>query len=270
MRFAIVYGKDDPAGKNIVQNLKSDFFLPQTPIIETKKHPIYLGEKDLEKFPELKSIDFIIFASTHKSEKGEPSLSLHAPGNWRSADFGGSSGKISNTSAFVLKYLFQQLNKNAETLKDKYNITLECTHHGPSINIPCCFIEIGSTEKQYQDRQAGEIIAKTIISLQNFKPDKKWVPAIGVGGPHYCPNFNKIQLNSKYAISHILPSYVLPITNSMISEAEKKTQEQVKIVLLDWKGCGNSEQRNKLKELLDDLNFKSKRVKGYENNQRKV
>ena len=56
----------------------------------------------------------------------------------------------------------------------------------------------------------------------------------------------------------------------MISEAEKKTQEQVKIVLLDWKGCGNSEQRNKLKELLDDLNFKSKRVKGYENNQRKV
>jgi len=255
MNFTIIYGKDDPAGNNIIQQIKQISFTPQIPIIQTKKHPIYLTEKDL---PKLKT-DFIIFASTHKSETNKPSLSLHPPGNFRNADFGGKPGKISNTSAQLLKYLFQQLNKNSQHLKDKYEITLECTHHGPSINTPCAFIEIGSTEKQYQDKQAGKTIAKTILSLQNFKP-KSQIPAIGIGGPHYCPNFNKIQLNSKYAISHIIPSYQFPITKSMLQQAEQQTKEQVKEIILDWKGCGNSEQRNQIVNLLNKLNLKYKRT----------
>jgi len=261
MRFAIIYGKDDPAGNNIIQQLKSISFAPQIPIIKTKKHPIYLEQSDINKLPELKNIDFIIFASTHKSEKNELSLSIHAPGNFRGADFGGKPGKISNTSAFILKYLFQQLNKNSKQIKEQYNITLECTHHGPSIDLPCAFIEIGSTEKQYQDKEAGTIIARTILSLQDYKPNENWIPTIGIGGPHYCPNFNKIQLNSKYAISHIIPQYSLPLTQSMLEQTEQKTKEQIKEIIIDWKGCGNSEQRNKIGELLTQLNLKYKRTK---------
>jgi len=262
MRFAIIYSKQNIAGVNIVQEFKNISFTPQIPIIEIKNKQVIFTEDISEKnYPELRNIDFLVVASTHKSEKAQPSLSLHAPGNWRGADLGGQAGKICSTSAQVLKYLFQQLNKNAEELKEKYQITLECTHHGPLTKIPCCFIEIGSTEKQWKDKQAGKIIAKTILSLQNYKPNKDWVPAIGIGGPHYCPNFNKIQLNSNYAIGHIIPSYVLPLTESMLSKAEQKTTEQVKEVLIDWKGCGKSEDRKKALDIIKESGLKIKRTK---------
>ena len=260
MRFAIAYGKQDPAGTNIVQQLKKISFTPQIPIIQLKKHPIYSDNINLKKYSELKNIDFLIFASTHKSEKNQPSLSVHAPGNWRDAKLGGKPGKICNTSAQVLKYLFQQLNKNAQEVKEKYEVTLECTHHGPLITLPCCFIEIGCNEEQWKDKQAGEIIAKTILSLQNFKPNKNYIPAIGIGGPHYTPNFNKIQFNSNYAISHIIPQYVFPLTENMLKEAEQKTIEQIKQILIDWKGCGNSEERQKVIEIIEQSGINIKRT----------
>jgi D-aminoacyl-tRNA deacylase len=259
MRFAIAYGKDDPAGNNIVEQINKTGFLPQIPIIKLKKHPIY--SENIDKLPEFKNIDFIIFASTHRSEKGTLSLSLHAPGNWRNADFGGQPGKICNTSADILKYLFQNLNKIAENNKLKdYQITLECTHHGPLIQVPCCFIEIGSNEEQWKDKQAGKIIARTILSLQNYKPNKDYISCIGIGGPHYCPSFNKIQLNSNYAVSHIIPQYNLPLTEDMLKQAEQKTTEQIKEVLIDWKGCGKSEQRQEIIKIIEKAGLKYKRA----------
>ncbi|MEK6936098.1 MAG: D-aminoacyl-tRNA deacylase [Nanoarchaeota archaeon] len=267
MRFAIVYSKKDIAGINIVEQFRKIAFAPDMPIIELKKDTIFAEDISKEKYPSLQSIDFIIFATKHKSEKGNPSLSLHAPGNWRQADFGGQAGKVCNTSAFVLKYLFQNLNKIANENKEiieKYQITLECTHHGPLIDLPCCFIELGSSEKQWRNENAAKIIAKTILSLKDYKSDKSWIPAIGIGGKHYCPNFNKIQLNSNYAISHIIPGYCLPLSKSLLSQAEHKTIEHVQEVLVDWKGCGNSEQRQKIGEVIEKSGLKFKRTEKIE------
>jgi len=263
MRFAIAYGKDDPAGNNIVEQINKIGFAPQMPIVKLKKHPIY--SEGIDKLPEFRNIDFIIFASTHRSEKNLASLSVHAPGNWRGAELGGKQGQICSTSAQVLKYLFQQLNKNASGLKD-YEITLECTHHGPLITLPCCFIEIGCNEEQWRDKKAGEIIAKTILSLQDYKENKGLLSCVGVGGPHYCPGFNKIQLNSKYAVGHIIPSYVLPLTENMLKQAEQKTIEQVKEVLVDWKGCGKSEERKKVIEMIEKSGLKYERTSNINKN----
>lgn len=260
MRFAILYGKDNIAGKNIVEQFKKIGYAPDIPIIELKKDSIYSDDISQDKYPELRNIDFIVFASTHKSLKGAPSLCLHAPGNFRGADLGGKPGKICKTSAYVLKYLFQELNKNAEIIKDKYNVTLEVTHHGPFIDIPCCFIELGSSIEQWNDLIAAKIIAKTILTLQDFKKENySWISAIGIGGPHYAPNFNKIQLNSNYAISHIIPDYAAPINESMIKEAEEKTIEQIQEVIIDWKAF-KSEDRQKLLDILKNLGLKYKRT----------
>jgi D-aminoacyl-tRNA deacylase len=259
MRFAIAYSKKDIAGINIIQQFKELAFAPEIPIIELKKESIY--SEDIDKLPELRNIDFLIFATKHRSVKGEKSLSIHAPGNWRNADYGGKPGKICNTSAQVIKYLFQNLNKLAEdeTLKD-YKITLECTHHGPLIKKPCCFIELGSSEAQWEEKAPAKVLAKTIISLQNFKLNSKYIPVIGIGGPHYCPSFNKIQLNSDYAISHIIPEYALPMIKTMLKEAEEKTTEQIKTVILDWKGCGKSEQRQEIISLIEQAGLRYKRT----------
>lgn len=265
MRFAIIYYKDNIAGKTIVDQFKRLAFAPQVPIIELKKETIYSENINVKNYPELREIDFIFFASTHRSKKGEPSLCLHVSGNWRSADLGGKEGKICPTYSYVMKYLFGKLEEYAKKNKDvydKYNVTLEATHHGPIIDIPSCFIELGSLEKEWRDERAAKVVAETILSLEKFdKKDYDWIPCIGIGGTHYCPNFNKIQLNSDYAISHIIPLHAFPLTETMIKEAEEKTKEQIKEVLIDWKGCGKSEERQRALDLLTKLGLKYNKTK---------
>jgi len=255
INFIVLYSKKDIAGINIAEEMKKHY-IPQIPLIELQKDSIF--SEDIDKDERLKNFDFIVFATKHKSEKGGKTLSIHAPGNWRNADFGGKAGKICPTNALVIKYLFQRLKDNAEKEKSDYPVTLECTHHGPLIETPCCFIELGSGEEQWNDKKAAAIIAKTIGDLQNFeswkdKNKKQMKIAVGIGGPHYCPNFNKIQLSetSNIAISHIIPGYSLPPNESMLKEAIEKTKEHVNFFILDWKGCGKSEERQKVVELLN-------------------
>ena len=46
----------------------------------------------------------------------------------------------------------------------------------------------------------------------------------------------------------------------MVKEAIDKTQEEVDLILLDYKGIGNSEQRNQIKEVLDNFYLPIKRT----------
>lgn len=135
---------------------------------------------------------------------------------------------------------------------------MEVTHHGPLIEKPCCFIEIGTTKKEWQDEEAGRIIAVTINkAIKTFEEAKKqnWKSAIGIGSKHYCPNFNKIQLSSEYAVSHIIPNYIFPLTELIIKEAINKTQEKVELAILDWKGMKGKERQEVVK-LLNQLGLK--------------
>ncbi|MBU1136625.1 MAG: D-aminoacyl-tRNA deacylase [Nanoarchaeota archaeon] len=252
MKPIILLSRIDPTYGNYVSAIKE---------LECKI-PFYVLEKDsidsenIDKIPELKEYDFFIFSTEHRSEKGTPSLSCHAIGNWNKADFGGKPKEVCLTSGVFLKTLFKTLNENS--INSNYQITLECTHHGPYLEKPCCFIEIGSGEQEWKDKSAGKIIIKTIQdSLEKYEKEKKdYKTAIGIGGPHYCPNFNKIQLNSYYALSHIIPEYCLPATKKMINQAIEKTTEKVDLIIIDWKGLGKSKQKNNLLEILKTTNLK--------------
>lgn len=46
----------------------------------------------------------------------------------------------------------------------------------------------------------------------------------------------------------------------MIKEAVEKTDEEIDFVLLDWKGLGNAEQRQKIIEILDKLYIRYKKT----------
>ena len=258
-KYLIVASKKDKAGINITTQL-SQFPRENFSFYLVDDYAIYTENLDLEK---INRYDFIIFASKHESEKKEKTLSIHAPGNWRTAELGGTSGKVCPSSTLFQKQLFEKLNQNVHSsgLSEKYKVTLEVTHHGPLIDKPCVFIEIGSTETEWEDRRAGFILAKTIHeTIRDFKPNPYNEIAVGIGGPHYCPNFNKIQLNSNVALSHIIPNYVSPITEEMIQEAINKTQEEVDFVLLDWKGLGRAEQRDKVVKILDKMYVNYKRT----------
>ena len=262
-KYLIIASKKDKAGINITTQLSQfrenpfvssmaqkpgfDFYLVDDEVV-------YTENLDMEK---INKYDFVIFASRHSSSSSETrkTISIHAPGNWLSTmpRFGGESGKVCKTSAVFQKQLFEKLHENAEKYHlNDYEITLECTHHGPLIEKPCIFAEIGATENEWNDRRAGFVMAKTISDIIfDFKENPYNEVAIGIGGPHYCPSFNKIQLNSNVALSHVIPQYVFPLTEEMVREAINKTQEEVDIILLDWKGLGNEEQR---KEILNILN----------------
>jgi|SRR3989344_4645277 len=259
--FLIVASKLDKAGINITTNLsqysneKFKFYLIDRDITNSQQ------PEDLEKY---NNFDFIIFASKHQSKEPTKTLSIHTPGNFLNTPplHGGDSGKISMSSALFLKQAFKKLRKNTkENNLDGYQVTLEATHHGPSINKPCFFIEIGSTENEWADRRAGFVVAKTISDIINSYQHNPYNEiTIGIGGPHYCPNFNKLQLYSNFAISHIIPQYCLPVTEVMIKETLSKTFEEYDLILLDWKGLGNSESRQQVINVLDKLHLRYEKI----------
>lgn len=242
MKFAVVASKKDIAGMNIASFVKSlpKYFFDDEIIFAEQEDEFWKNVKE----------DFIIFASKHQG-KTPKMLSVHAPGNWRKNDYGGVEGKVCLTSASALKAFFQNLNKN---IPQGWQATMECTHHGPLIDKPCLFIEIGSSKDDWPDKTAAETVAKAIEDSVNEIKDFETL--IAIGGPHYCPTFNKIQLQSKFAISHVIPEYALPLTREMLQEAIKKTSEKVSAVVLDWKGIGKSEQRQEIIKIIEELGLK--------------
>ena len=245
-KFLIVGSKSDTASRNIITNLmdigRFNFHLISGDMLKTEN-------LDLKKINEF---DYIIFASRHKSEKKEKTLSIHAPGNWKEVWGGGEKGKVCPSSALFQKYLFRILDRNKKISELKYKISMEVTHHGPLIEKPCVFIEIGGSEEEWKDRRASFVVAKTIRdAIETWKENPYEEVSVGIGGPHYCPSFNKIQLNSNVAFSHIIPKYVFPVTEEMILESINKTIEEVDFVVLDWKGLGKKEERERIIKILD-------------------
>ncbi|MBU2616946.1 MAG: hypothetical protein KKB79_03130 [Nanoarchaeota archaeon] len=255
-KILVVASKKDKAGMNIISHLTQ---IGHNNICLVEEDMVYTENLDLDI---LNSADFVIFASKHVSESGKKTLSVHAPGNWRSADFGGVRGKVCKTSALFMKQIFERLNNNAKEFNlNNYKVALEVTHHGPLIDKPCLFIEIGSSENEWSDRKAGFVIAKTIVeTIENLEENPYNEVAIAIGGPHYCPNFNSIQLKSNVAISHIIPQYAFPLTEDMVEEAIKKTDEGVDMILLSWKGLGNAERRDEVMKILDKFNIQKRKT----------
>lgn len=251
MEFCICYHSNDKAALNIVEHLdKLNTSIPAYPI-SNGEHLIFLNNLD-KKIKE----DFIIFASKHQSIQYHKSLTVHSIGNFNKAEFGGFPGKLSPGSAVVNKILLQELQKQAQG--SSYEFGMEVTHHGPYLEKPSCFIEIGSTEKEWTDNEGGEIIARTIKSfLDNYNAlNKEFIPAIGIGATHYCPSFNKVQLQSKYALAHILPQYHIPFKEEMVVEMLDKTIEKPAFAILDWKCIGKSDDRKYLLSILEKLKIK--------------
>lgn len=268
-KFIFVASLQDKAGMNIKQELEKLDSNLKTKIFTTEKRIVYAENIDRE--IQERGVDFVIFISKHASQKHNKTLSVHVPGNWNKAELGGNEKKVCSSSAFFLKHLFIELNKQNETARQRdesdYICTLECTHHGPYIEKPCCFIEIGSSDAEWQDKNAGKIIAQTLIksinewkNKENKEKIKNWIACIAIGGKHYCPNLNKIQLNSEYAFCQVIPEYALPLNENMLKEAVEKTIEKPKLAILDWKGLGNAEERQKTISLLNELSLESIRT----------
>jgi len=201
-------------------------------------------------------VDICIFATRHQSKEGVHSLSVHAPGNWGSADYGGREKTLCIAPAGYMKLALCSLK---ELAADKeYRITVEQTHHGPVMQTPCMFIEIGSSKEQWQDEKSGEIIAKVILRITAEEP--KYKSLVILGGGHYNMAANKLMLSSEYAVGHICSKHNLPaLDEKMLMQAIQKTTPKPEIIALDWKGLGAFKKQ--VQEICEKIGIKSVRAK---------
>ncbi len=250
MKFIIIASKRDPAGLNIVENINKISKDIKTKIVNTE----IINAENIDKDQDVKDFDFIIFASKHQSEKKVKTLTVHTIGNFGTAKYGGISRKVCLSDPIFFKSIFINLNNKLKKSKLDFIASLEATHHGPYIEKPSLFIEIGSTIEEWKDKNAGKLIAETIIkSIKDYENiNSNYKSAIGVGGPHYCPNFNEIQLGNQYAISHIISNYNFPINDDILKQTINASTNPISHALIDWKGLGNSEQKNELLKLIEN------------------
>ena len=162
----------------------------------------------------------IIFASRHSSESRRKTLSVHPIGNFGEAKFGGKSKELVLSAPLLMKNALKLLQVKAESMD--YEVCYEATHHGPYLSTPSFFIETGSTEKEWNDREACRTIAEVIIETKNEKADV----AIGIGGGHYAPRFTDIALHRNIAFGHMISDYNLSnIDEDMIQKAIDSTPD---------------------------------------------
>lgn len=227
----VVVSKPDPASMLIGKYLTEHYFEPTDKGFGNYRVHRY-GNADLiiidtlhihaqwleERYPS----DLYIVASKHSAESGIPCLTVHTTGNWADALFGGFSRTLSYAPAqhmlAALKALREEKKKRG---LEKYSVSYEVTHHGPTLNTPIMFVEIGSTEEEWGDEEAAAVVGEAIIKA--LEPED--VPtAVGIGGGHYAPRFTDIALRKGIAFGHMAPKYVLEhLDEDMFKQAVERT-----------------------------------------------
>lgn len=162
--------------------------------------------------------EVVIFASRHRAESRIPTLTVHPIGNYASADFGGKPGTLCPSSPQFMTSALRNLARRGQGLG--FNISFETTHHGPCVDTPAFYIEIGSYEELWGRQDAAEAIAESILTVK----DEGHPVVVCVGGGHYAPRFTEVALARKVAIGHMAANYALPaLDDSMIQQTCMKS-----------------------------------------------
>lgn len=256
-KATIVCSTLDPASQNIKNNLlnirKWEFV--SNGVFEYKDFRIFeitgslIHQDEIDK--RLKEAGFpaklIIFASKHKSKDGRSILTVHSTGNAGEAKFGGINRKLAAAAPQAVRSLLRSLKMLTEN--EEYEVTLECTHHGPSLDTPSVFIEIGSSDAQWTDEVAGRVVANAILLLK----DTGSPVAVGFGGTHYAPRQTSLVLSTDVTFGHIFPSHALDeLDESAVKQAFVKSHAD--FAYLDRKSM-KAGQRERLRSMVESAGF---------------
>lgn len=193
------------------------------------------------------NIDNIIFLSRHKAASGKPSLTVHPIGNWGVAEYGGVKGEISGTAPNWMTGLLLNIKKNQI---EGYDVCFEATHHGPFLKTPTMFLEIGSTESEWEEKKPAEALIKSLLDLKTVNG----INAIGIGGGHYTPRFTEAALTHEVCFGHMIPNYGIPhLTEEIIVKAIEASK--AKGIYFHRKGMKKSEYK-KWKEWAEENEIK--------------
>jgi D-aminoacyl-tRNA deacylase len=186
--------------------------------------------------------EMVVFASRHEAKAGLPWLGGHFTGIFE-------DGKT-KFSAAAPGGLCSFLHNIAEQALLGFAISAEATHHGPvDLKTPCFFAEIGSTLKEWQDRQAGEAVARAILALE-----VKDLPVfLGFGGGHYVARQTELMFKAAVAFGHLFSNYQMAgVNRDVVEEACRKSKASY--AHLDRKSL-RSEERKRIEGILAELDM---------------
>lgn len=252
--IVVVATRTDPASKNIAESLMDlatwvddgvcrrfeDYRL----VLLDEKLITLRGVEDRLKGMGL-SPDMIVFASRHQAKDGTPRLCGHFSGNSGEAMMGGTSRELAAAAPGALKSFISNL---AADPIEGFEVTVEATHHGPTdLTVPSFFAEIGSTEREWSNPDAGKAVARSILELEYLNS-----PAfLGFGGGHYVKRQNGLLLETKIAFGHLFSNYQAgDLDLSIVEEAARKSGAVG--AYLDRKSLRSVEKR-KISEALDEI-----------------
>ncbi|MBK5133034.1 hypothetical protein JJE00_01235 [Candidatus Bathyarchaeota archaeon] len=271
----IISSRKDIAGLNITKQLLKNYPFKET-TISTKENPQYsiklLGKtvfltiineetiKTQNLLEDFQNPTLIVFISRHCSSSCKPTFSVHTPGNLYTAEMGGLPKKVSISPALAMKNALRALAYFRDGLKLDFDVSYECTHHGPSYTVPTMFVELGSSKSQWCNSKAAEVVGHAAISaISKFKTSKKNA-VLGIGGTHYNQKFTKLAINSEIIFGHIIPKHLIQnVDSKILRQCVEKTVETVDSAILDWKGIKSSDKPHLLR-ILKDINLSYKKI----------
>jgi len=261
-KFAIIISEQDPAAMNIKLKLLQLFKFSNVSIFRNR--PVYqLDDTSLYSIDSLhittdnldKEIDadYFIFPSKHKAKSENKTFCVHAIGNFGKAEAGGEENKLVPAMPSHMK---SALNKLKELNDINFEVSMEATHHGPYLEKPTMFIEIGSTENEWKNNSAAEIVARVIMST--IEDGWEHDAAIVIGGTHYNHEANRLMSDSGYAAGHICPKHALEFLDEFML-AQMLHKSGAKLAVLDWKGLG--QYKDKITKMCETLKIEVKKSK---------
>ena len=239
----LVAFKNDPAGHNMAQfisqgmNKDGDVYHGNNfDLIEIDSPTISADWLD-EKY----DYDGFVFLSKHAAESGTLALTCHSTGNFNEAKFGGNQKELAIPYPSLQKKYMQKLWENHESFSG-FEITIESTHHGPThLKKPSIFVEIGTTELQWNDTTLCSSVAQLLVETLQ-KPSDLYPFAICFGGNHYSEKFTKELLFGKYALGTVMPKHALEFLTPALFDHLLKQNNGAQAALLDWKSLGKYKQ----------------------------
>jgi len=193
--------------------------------------------------------ELVVFLSRHESRSGRPILSVHAPGNLGDADFGGIAGKVSIAPANAMRNVLREMTVERDRMGlEGFEVYYEGTHHGPSLDFPSMFVEIGSTLSEWVNADAAEAVARAVMGAVSCGST---VPAaLGIGGSHQNRRFTRLAIECDVAFGHIIPSHLFEVLDAeMLRQCVERTLERVQMLVLDWKGIDGKDREGLLAKL---------------------
>ena len=184
--------------------------------------------------------DYLVVLSSHKSKTAGKMITAHFPGNWGEAGLGGKPNTLNIAYGSRIKEFIKATNGKG------WPVFMEADHHGPTIDKPIIFVEIGSGEKEWPDKEAAKIVAEGTLAM--IKSGESYESVLGIGGGHYAKRFTKFILETEYAVGHIAPKYAIDnLDFDMFKQAIEKNFETIKKVVL-LKEETNLKQKEKIQE----------------------